>query len=88
MLTAAGASEELMSINSAMLGLFPIVVAITLVGGLIGGVYLLLRSDAGARKWKTFGCRNRSRSNCCHRFPSTMMCKPIPYEPTSTLDDR
>ena len=50
MLFVVGAPEDVVWMTNAILSAFPIVVSITLLGGLIGGVYLQLRSDAGGQE--------------------------------------
>jgi len=46
-LSVAGASEEIQRVTGSILWSFPVVVVLSLGWSLVGGVYLLLRQDAG-----------------------------------------
>ena len=50
MLLMLGASQGVPAMTASLLSRFPSIVAITVSGGLIGGIYLLLRSDAGGQE--------------------------------------
>tara|TARA_R110002049_G_scaffold27321_2_gene94264 strand:+ start:484763 stop:485863 length:1101 start_codon:yes stop_codon:yes gene_type:complete len=50
MLSASGASDNVRDMASQLMFQFPTVVAITLAGGLLGGIYLLIRCDAGGQE--------------------------------------
>ena len=50
MLSIVGASQDVPQMTEYLLSQFPTVVAITVASGMVGGIYLLLRSDAGGQE--------------------------------------
>lgn len=71
MMELAGASDSMIATTRSHLRLFPFVVSMTLFWSLVGGVYLLLRRDAGGQEiedlWQ----------------PTSLPTKPLPKIPTN-----